>query len=274
VHLKPIYEYLDYQEFLKDFYEDKKSGNFFFSYQYIGQRVQMDPSYIAKVLSGQRHIPVNKILTFVELCNLEGKQQEYFENLVYFCRAKTDKETKLYYENLIRLRSVKGITVSSSQYKFYSKWHYTAIRAILGLKNYVDEYEEIAKKLDPPLRPEQVRQAITFMLRTEIIKKNTKGFLEPTWKHISSGLAGDKVAIRNFQKEMLHLAERSLEAHPKEVRDISTLTIAIKSECIPDIQRIIADAREAIRQRIDLDKDPDTIYQLNLQLFPLTQVQK
>lgn len=269
--VKPLYEYLDYREFLRDYYEDRKSGNFFFSYQFMGQKVGMDPSYLAKILSGQRHIPTKKISLFSELCELSGKRAEYFETLVYFCRAKSDKESKLHYENLIKLRAVKGYTLTSAQYKFYSKWHYTAIRAILGLRNYTDEYEDIAKNLDPPLRPEQVRQAITFMLRNGLIKKNEDHVLKPTNKHISSGPQADKVAIRNFQKEMMHMAERSLEEHPKEIRDISTLTIAVKKECIPDIQNIIAECREAIRQRIDLDKDPDSIYQLNLQLFPLTR---
>ncbi len=269
--MKPIYEFLDYREYLKEYYEEKKAENFFFSFQHMGQRVDMDASYLAKIVSAQRHIPVKKIPAFVKLCELAGSKAEYFETLVFFCRAKSDKETKLHYENLIRLRAVKGYTLTSIQYKFYSKWYYTAIRAMLGLSDYTDEYEDIAKRLDPPLRPLQVKQAVTFMLRSKIITRDENEILRPTNKHISSGKASDKQAIRTYQKEMMDMAGRSLNAHPKEIRDISTITVAINKTTITAVQKIIEECREAIRQCVDMDKDPDTIYQVNFQVYPLTK---
>ncbi|MGL1934631.1 MAG: TIGR02147 family protein [Fibrobacterales bacterium] len=269
--MKPIYEFLDYREFLKEFYEEKKAENFFFSFQHMGQRVDMDASYLAKIVSAQRHIPVKKIPAFLKLCELTGSKADYFETLVFFCRAKSDKETKLHYENLIKLRAVKGFTLTSIQYKFYSKWYYTAIRAMLGLNDFSDEYEEIARKLDPPLRPLQVKQAITFMLRSKIIENTDAGVLKPTYRHISSGKASDRQAIRTFQKEMLTMASRSLEAHPPEERDISTITVAINKNTMESVKKIIEDCREAIRQCVDMDKNPDTIYQVNFQVYPLSR---
>ena len=269
--MKDLFTYLDYREYLKDFHEERKSENYFYSFQLIGRRVGMDASYVAKVLSGQRHLPADKVHAFVELCSLTGRKAEYFENLVFFCRAKSEKETKTYFDRLIRLRAVKGYTLSAAQCKFYSKWHYTAIRAVLGLGEWTDQYDQIAQRLEPTLRPHQVEQAITFMLRIGLVERDAQGVLRPTERHIRSGQAIEKQAIRTFQHEMISMADRSLSQHAPKDRDISTLTVAIKKDTIEDIRKLIGDCREAIRQRIDLDKDPDCIYQLNVQLFPLTR---
>jgi uncharacterized protein (TIGR02147 family) len=269
--MKELYAKLEYREFLKDFYEKKKVNNSHYSYRLMAQKVDMDVSYLVKVISGKRHIPVDKIEAFVHLCSLKGAAVEYFENLVYFNRAKTQKEQKPFLENLIRLRSVKGYALSAAQYKYYSKWHYTAIRGILGLHNWCNEYEEIAKKLDPPLRAHQVEQAITFMLKLGLVVRDKNGFLKPADRHISSGQAVDKQAVRNYQEAMMDMAKRSLWEHSPAIRDISTITIAVNESSIADIKAIITKCREEIRKRIDLDDTVDSVYQINFQLFPLTR---
>lgn len=273
--MKAFYEYLDYREYLRDFYAEKKSEWTSFSFQYLGRKLEMDASYVAKIFNNQRHLPVEKIQDLLGLLELKGKKADYFETLIHFGRAKSDQDSKVYFEKLVRLRSVQGYKLTAQQFKFYSKWYFTAIRAILGISQWTEEdAPEIARRLDPPLRPDQTRQALSFMLRTQLIEKDSNGYLRPTERHIRSGSRADAQLIRQFQMEMLDLAKRSLESHEPTVRDVTTLTIAIRSEALPDIRAILAEARQAIRQRIDLDSDPNQIYQLNLQLFPLTRVQE
>ncbi len=269
--MQSLFEYLDYRQFLREFYDFQKEKDYYFSFQYISQHVGMDTSSIAKIFSGKRHIPINKIALFVTLCKLTGTKAEYFESLVYFNRSKSEKEIAVHYENLIKLRSVKGFKLTATQYKFYSKWYYTAIRAILDLRNYTDEYEEISKLLNPPIKIEQVKLAITFMHKNDIIYTDDDGYLKPTWNHISSGKIGDRQAVHSFQKEMMDMAKRSLNVHHKDERDISSITVSMDKDSMDKIKKIIEECRHSIRKTIDMDKHSNSIYQINFQVFPLTK---
>ena len=52
-----VFDYLDYRDFLKDFYEKKKSEFSLFSYRVMAQQVGMDASYLFRVLQKDLHLP-------------------------------------------------------------------------------------------------------------------------------------------------------------------------------------------------------------------------
>lgn len=266
-----LFEYIDYREYLRDFYEARKAVNPQYSYQVMGNRLDMDPSYVAKILAGQRHLPSKKVPAAIKLCALAPRASEFFECMVGFCRARSDAEARIYQAKMDRLRKVELRSLSSVQAMFYSSWVFTAIRAALGLRDWTDEYEQIALSLDPRLEASEVENAIHFLLEHELIQRDENGILHPTDRHIRSGTKVNRDAIRSFQKQMLEMGKRSIDVHAPAHRDVSTLTMAIRSDSLADIRKIIEDCRDAIRQRIDQDTDPDCIYQFNFQAFPLTK---
>jgi uncharacterized protein (TIGR02147 family) len=266
-----LFTYMEYREYLRDHYEERKSLKSMFSLRYIARKVGMDDSYVSKILTAERHLPATKIPEFASLCGLKGRRADYFEALVLFGRARTDSERKPFLDTLIRLRAAKGHPLEAHQQKFYSSSRYTAIRAILGLQSWKDEWDEIGKRLDPSLKGPAVKEAIEFLLEVGLVERDEDGCLVPTKRHIRSGKPFDRAAIRTFQSEMLDLAKRSLEVHAPEARDFSTLTVAVQKETIEDIRQLVSECRDAIRKRIDQDVEPDTILHLNFQIFPLSR---
>ena len=91
--MKSVFEYLDYRVYLKDFYEEKKSHQSFFSYRLFGNKVGVDPSYLAKVFLKVRHIADESVGSFISFCGLKEKEAEYFEALVHFIKAKSHSKT-------------------------------------------------------------------------------------------------------------------------------------------------------------------------------------
>ena len=92
--MQSVFDYLDYREFLKDFYEKRKQEGSYFSYRLFSSRVGIDASYLAKVIIKTRHISNKSIPAFIKFCGLKGKEADYFENLVYFGKAKSDKQSR------------------------------------------------------------------------------------------------------------------------------------------------------------------------------------
>lgn len=106
-----IFNYLDYRDYLRDFYTEKKKDKPFFSYRYISSHVGIDSSYLVKVLQGNRHISSSKIPNFVKLLKLDDNERDFFELLVCFCKAKTEREKQVYHhklEALLQLRDKTG----------------------------------------------------------------------------------------------------------------------------------------------------------------------
>ena len=89
--MKPVFEYLDYRDFLKDHYDHNKK-NRFFSFRYIAAKTGIDASLYAKILNKQRHISTAKVAELCDFLKLKRTEKKYFELLVRFNRAKTTEK--------------------------------------------------------------------------------------------------------------------------------------------------------------------------------------
>ena len=56
-----IYEYFDYQLFLRDYVESQKKDNSWFSYRYLASKLNMDHSNLIKTALGKRHVSKQNI---------------------------------------------------------------------------------------------------------------------------------------------------------------------------------------------------------------------
>ena len=110
--MKSVKEYLEYRDFLRDFYTEKKSLNTLYSLRYMGNKVAVDPSHLVKIFQRQRHIGNLLIDVFINYCGLNGPDAEYFANLVRFNKAKSDRDSKMYYEKLLALKGVSARSFS------------------------------------------------------------------------------------------------------------------------------------------------------------------
>jgi uncharacterized protein (TIGR02147 family) len=268
-----IFDYYDYRVFLRDFYKQQKRKNAFFSYRFIGNHVEMDSSFLIKVLQGSLHISNEKIGKFVELCRFNEKEAQYFETLVYFCKAKTEKERKLYFEKLFGICRIKNRRIEESNYRFFQDWHHSAIWSLLNFYSFKGDFRELADMLDPPISLKDAKQSIALLEELGLVLRAPDGRYTVIDRNLTTGKEWHALAISNFQREMMARAQEALERFPKEERNISTVTMNIPREALPEIDELIGKFRESLIQFVNSirDKDSDRVYQLNVQLFPLTK---
>lgn len=270
--MNQIYDYLDYQEYLRDFYHAKKGENPYFSYRYMGMRLGLDPGFLVKVLQGRMHLSWKSVPKVVTFCQLTGKEADYFELLVRFSRAKNERETKLYFEKLLESRGISANCVEEKQYAFYTKWYHTAIRSLLGYYKFSGNYAALAKKLSPSITAKQAKESIRLLTDLGFIFKNADGVYELKDKVITTGEKWRSAAIRAFQEETIQLARESLDRHPKEARDVSTITVAVSHEDLQEIRERAREFRRSILQMKTNNKQSDVVYQVNVQIVPLTEI--
>ena len=268
--MKPVKGYLEYRDFLKDFYEENKSENPYLSLRYIEKKVSINASHLVKIFQKKRHIGNKSIETFINFCKLNGTDAEYFAALVHFNKSKSDRDSRLYYEKLLALKGVKSYLLEKSQYEFYTKWYYSAILTLLDFYPFREDYKTLAARLSPPITEGNAKKAIVLLKKLGLIKREAGGAYYLTNKILTCGDQCRSIAVKAFQEETMRLAGESLYRHPKENRNISTVTITIAENNLDKINEMIKGFRENLLKYAQEEAAPDRVYQLNIQLFPLT----
>lgn len=268
--MKTLFEYFDYQEFLRDFYEWKKRSNPYISYRYLGSHLHLDPGFLLKVMQGKHHVAERSIPHMCAYFKFSQRESNYFEMLVRYSKAKTASEIKLYFEQLMTLRESRARPVEESQYAFYQKWYHSAVHALLSIYEFKGGFKKLASLLTPPITTQQAQDSIRLLIRLGMIKRGKDGIYRPTDAFVTSGEKWRSAAIREFQKETIHLSEQALDLHPKETRDISTITVALSAKDLPDIRERIRQLRQSILT-LDNEHEPDTVYQVNIQVIPVAR---
>lgn len=274
--MNSIFDYLDYRTYLNDFYEEQKKRNYFYSYRYMAGKMAIDHSLLAKILLCKRHITEKHVKPLIALCHLTGNEALFFEALVNFCKAKSDRMAKLFFERMLSLKSYQSQTIEHYQYEYFQKWHHAAIRSLLDHFDFRGDYELLATHLNPSISATQAMRSIELLEKLNLIKKVESGRYLPTNEHVNTGASWKSIAIEAYQKETIELSAGALERDPRETRDISSITMSLDKECFDAIVDMAKEFRASVIRRVNEVSVTalDRVYQLNIQLIPLTKIDR
>ncbi len=269
-----VFDYLNYHAFLKDLYELRKARNTYFSYRYLGKLLSLDAGFLVKVMQGKLALPEKCLPALLKLCAFEGREADYLRELLLYGRAKTVKSIKLHFENMIALRGLGSRKIELGQYAFYQKWYHSAIHCLLMFHDFGGDYKALAARLSPPITVKEAKDSVQLLIELGFVKLQEDGRHQVTDVRLTSGEKWQSAAVRNFQEECWKLAGESWGRHPKEIRDLSTVTITMCSKNLEEIRQRIKELRQSLLHMGSEGGDPDSVYQVNIQLFPMTQVGK
>ncbi len=275
-----VFDYTDYRLYLQDYYSAQKSSNKAFSYRYFARKAGINSIGLYKdVIEGRQNLGRSLILKFSHTIGHGKKEAEYFENLVYFNEAKTVEERKLFFERMMSSYRSKARKIDADKYEYYSRWYYSAVRALLSYMRFKDTaaaHKTIARCLDPVIRPEQAKKSIQILKKLGLIEADKEGYLHL----VDAVITTDKVKteknvaflnIVNFQKAMIERATEAFDRHKSNKLDMSTLTLSVSEDTLQDIKKELALCRQKISGMAERDKNPTHVYQINQQLFPMSK---
>jgi len=268
-----VFDFTDYRLFMKAYYEFQKRKNPAFSHRYFALRAKVNSSgFYKNVVDGKRSLGRSLIVRFAEAMELRKKEADYFENMVYFSEAKTVDEKRTYFERMMSLRKLDAYLVQSSQFEFYSKWYYSAIRELIGLIRFKDDYAVLARLLDPPIRPDQAEKAIKVLEGLKFIAKDEKGIYRQVQNHITTGPEVESLNVANYQISCMDLAREAIDRHEPAHRDMSTLTLSLSRPAFEAMKEEIIAFRKKLLALEKQFPNADRVYQLNTHFFPLSRI--
>ena len=127
-------------------------------------------------MQGKSNISTPLIFKFAEIFKLTKAQTDYFESLVLFNQAASDSEKRHYFEKIVALRKSKVKTLDPAQFELFGKWYYVAVREILDVFLFRDDYKELAKKVHPAIKPSEAREAIETLEKLGLVKRDPNGY--------------------------------------------------------------------------------------------------
>jgi uncharacterized protein (TIGR02147 family) len=236
---------------LQQHFEEKKKTNFRYSIRAYAEHLDVDQSLLSKVLRGEKSLSPERQVRCLQ--NLKVSTE--------FVQVVKSPIPKLNYKLL-----------DEQMMEVMSDWRHDAILEFMTLKDVKQDSQSIAERLN--MTKDAVEKCIERLVSLNLLVKNEDGAYEAS-SAFTTHYDPKKTskAKRKMQKSLLEESIKSIDNVPYELRDHSSVTVAINKERMPEIKEILQDARRKITTMLQKDGDFDEVYQLNISFFPLTKIE-
>lgn len=276
-----IYDFTDYREFLKSFFEFKKLTNPAYSASMFARKAGLGSNsrgYLKLVIENKRNLSAQTIRSFSDALGFTAHESLYFENLVLFNQSDRGQDKKYYFDRLVasnRGNKPEQLELMKAGILYHSNWYYFAVREMVALKGFKEDNAWISQQLRGKVKKDEVAQAVRDLLSLGLLTRDPEGNLkqsEPLVK-VSGGFYNPY--IQKFHLEMLDRSKEAILEDDYEDRHASGVTLSCSIEHLPEIKRAISQFRDQITERFGVeDLPPDSVLQMSIQLFQLTLPKK
>jgi uncharacterized protein (TIGR02147 family) len=269
-----IYKYTNYREFLKDFLKNKKKNNKNYSLRVLSEKSGFKArDFVLRLINGTRNLSKSGMFKLSEGLGLSVKEAAYFEDLVSFNQAKSANEKKHYFERMsINIKGEEPQKLREEQFSYLSRSYHVAIRSLLPVINFKDDFAALGKFLDPPITVVQAKQSVNLLLKLGLLEKTSNGVYRVSSPSITVDEKVKDVALSVYHKTIGELGLRSLEEHLSTVRDISGVTMSLSANGFSRLRSEIKAFRKKAIAIANTDSREDRVCQLEIQLFPLSKI--
>ncbi len=245
----------DFKSYLQEELLHRSQRNPAYSLRSFAKSLGVSPSFLSKVLNGQRRITDQVFQKFATNLNLEPSLISQFKNgdSASFSSDRAFNNLQLEY------------------FKIISDWYHFALIELTNLDGFNESPDWIASKLG--ITTNQAKSAIERLLSLELLELKD-GELRPT----SGGNTTVKndftdLAFKKMQDELLKKAARSLWDEGLDKRDHTSISMAIDPADIPEVKKRLAKMRREICQFLERPKKqkPTRVYNLSLSFFALSK---
>jgi uncharacterized protein (TIGR02147 family) len=268
-----VFEYSDYRLFLGDMYAFMKARFNQFSFRYFSKRAGFaSPNFLKLVIEGQRNVSVDSIPRFSNALKLSRSEAEFFAHLVQFNQSKTPTQRAESAKLMCQCKGFQEIyPLRQAEYAYYANWYYIPVRELTLLSHFQENPEWISRAVFPAITVAEAAQALRDLEQLSLLVRDSAGRLRQAQKTLNTENEVSSTAIVRYHKDMLTMASDSIDRVPRENREISAACVPLSRAAAAKIKTMIQDFRREILILANEDQKPETVYQINMQLFPLSQ---
>lgn len=267
-----LYGYHDYRDFLTDLLAHLKA-EIGVSVRQLAHKSGVSESYISMVLSGTRGLSINQLKKLATALELSRADVSYLGWLIALEESPSYDEKIDAVKKIQRFRTYQKLNpLEVETFRYLEHWYHVAIRELAALPGFKIDPDWIQASLRFPVSIKEIKQALVFLFEHDYIRTGSTGESISVERNVHCKTGVLKPVLSKFHAEMLGLAAQSILAVPTDSRNVSSHTCAIPIEAMPDVKRILDEARDKIRELSDQHtKTKNVVYHFGFLAFPLTK---
>ena len=275
-----IFEYMNYRVFLRDMYLFKKSKNSSFSenaFIYAAGFGKNSRGYLGLIVKNKRNLTSKSILGFSTAMDLSAEEAIYFENMVMFNQAETEKEKVYFFERMkvgANGKKAKLVQVLEHQYRYLNEWHLVVLRELVTLKGFREDPEWIIPKLEKKISKEKVVEGLNDLMALGLVTRNESGKLvqsEPVvlFEDNSSNFKSSA----NLHKQFALKAADAMENTSYDKRAAQLITLSIPKSQFEELRGEMKEFTKKILEKYagNTQHANDLVVQIGSQLLQITE---
>lgn len=265
-----------YRRYLGDWFQAQKALQPRFSHRLFAARAGFSSSaFLPLILQKKRNLTDRHLEGFVRALNLTPRDAAIFRALVAKGNARDDS-TRRQAEDALRAARQAGVRrIVADESLFYESWQHVAVHQALDCLEVGDDLAPLRAFLSPSPSLAELRRSLELLQRLALVRRDDRGIWKTTDANLLGGARLGPWVLREFQAQMIDLGRTAHERFPSGRRIERTETLAVgqaAAERIRDRVRRCLD--EIVEIAVSDPGPPDTLLQVNAQLFPLSEAPK
>lgn len=280
--LPDLSEYMDYRIYLADFYRAKKDQTKLslrpYSYTIFSAAADIkSPNYLKMIIEGKRNLSDDMIAKFAKACAFNKAQTQEFKLLVNFNQCEDPADRNYALKILSEYRVEQKLKLGQLDRKVFEKvpnWVGWIIYAMIDQADVSFKISDLRDLLRGKASENEIQQALESLMssgelvRDEVTGEITKGKPTEAPEEIPSAL------VRKLQMQLMYLGLESLYQDQAAEREFGSLTLALTEKEFEEIKFKLRQLRKSLHKDNSIarmNSKGDRVYQLNLQLFPVSR---
>ncbi len=251
----PVSECLDARSLLRLELQKRLATRPRYSLRAFAKALKVSPATLSLILSGKLEVSDYVKNKTIDALNLTEKQIQFLLN--------SPKASKVQKKDRSHVQEMTWDIFS-----VLSEWYHFAILSLLELKDSTLDPDWITKKLGIPKI--EATAAVARLKRLGLVTE-VNGRWTQSQGHLRVPPTLSTSASKKFQRQLLMKAIDSLDTDPADVRDITSMTFAMDPKLITHASNQITEFRRSLTSNLEAKSQPTSVYNLTIQLYPVTK---
>lgn len=228
----------------------------------LAERQSRNPSYSIRALA--RDLEVSSTALHGVLTNTRHFSKKNLENLSLKL-GWSPQQLEAALENVNTLEDTTESFLTGDRFSMIADWIHLAILNLAKIPGV--SADSVSERLG--LDPLHCEQALERLERLEFIEITAEGLLKRREPSFGTSEDTPSQAIRAFHYKNLTKAQDALQNVPVHQRDFLTIAAPTNGKKIAELKKMIQEFRKQVMQVLETS-EPDSVYFLNVQLYPVT----
>lgn len=269
--MKSVFEYRNYREYIRDFYESRKRCSAFTWREFAKLAGFSSSGFLKLVCDGKTRLSKVAVEKVVPALGLFGAQAEYFRLMVAFCDSARPEVRNSSFEKMMKIAQENRVEfLEAKSFAYFSSWANPVLRELAPIMPGATPLE-MGHTLVPAISAAEARESLELQESLGLLAKDECGNYHQTSEGVSSTREVVSATVVNMQKQYAQLAAEALERYSREYRHVSGMTMGLDREAYERLAAELDAFRKKVAEIVSNVKSYDRVYRMNLQLFPLSK---